>query len=54
VTLTEEGRRVLRAAEPLAKRVDRSVLDALPAKRREEFVAYLESIISTLGRRPTI
>ena len=30
VKLTEEGRRVLRAAEPLAKRVDERILDALP------------------------
>ena len=30
VKLTDEGRRVLRVAEPLAKRVDERILDALP------------------------
>jgi DNA-binding MarR family transcriptional regulator len=48
VKLTEEGRRVLRRVEPLAKRVDRRVLDTLPANRREEFIQALASIVSTL------
>jgi MarR family transcriptional regulator, temperature-dependent positive regulator of motility len=50
VKLTEEGRRVLRTVEPLAKRVDRRALDALPANRREEFMRALASIVSTLER----
>jgi MarR family transcriptional regulator, temperature-dependent positive regulator of motility len=50
VTLTDEGRRVLRTAEPLAKRVDRRVLDALPGKRQEEFMTALASIVSALER----
>jgi DNA-binding MarR family transcriptional regulator len=50
VKLTEQGRRVLRAAEPLAKRVDRRVLDSLPASRREEFMGALALIVSTLER----
>src|SRR5262245_29492434 len=50
VKLTEEGRQVLRTAEPLAKRVDQRVLDALPAKRREEFMGALAAIVSTLER----
>jgi hypothetical protein len=50
VTLTEQGRQVLRAAGPLAKRVDECVLDALPAKCRAEFMGALESIVSTLER----
>ena len=50
VKLTEEGRRMLRMAEPLAKRVDRRVLDALPANRREEFITALASIIGKLER----
>jgi len=49
VKLTEEGQRVLRTAEPLAKRVDQRIRDALPAKRREEFMGALASIVSTLG-----
>jgi DNA-binding MarR family transcriptional regulator len=49
VKLTGEGRRVLRTAEPLAKRVDQRVLDVLPAKRREEFMAALASIVRALA-----
>jgi len=50
VKLTEEGQRLLRTAEPLAKRIDERVLDALPAKRRAEFMSALASIVSTLER----
>ena len=50
VKLTEEGQRLLRTAEPLAKRVDQRILDALPAKRREEFMGALAAIVSTLER----
>jgi DNA-binding MarR family transcriptional regulator len=50
VKLTEEGRRVLRSAEPLAKRIDDRILDALPANRRKEFMGALASIVSTLER----
>src|SRR5262245_62999670 len=38
VKLTEEGRKILRRTEPLAKRVEERVLDAHPAKRRAEFM----------------
>jgi DNA-binding MarR family transcriptional regulator len=48
VKLTDEGRKVLRTAEPLANRVDRRVLDALPAKRRNEFLGALAAIVRTL------
>ena len=50
VKLTDAGRRVLHTAEPMAKRVDRRVLDALPRNRREEFITALVSIIGTLER----
>jgi len=50
VKLTEEGQRLLRAAEPLAKRVDERILDALPAKQRHQFMGALASIVSTLER----
>jgi DNA-binding MarR family transcriptional regulator len=53
VKLTDEGRKVLRTAEPLASRVDRRVLDVLPAKRREAFIAGLASIVRTLERPTT-
>src|SRR5262245_6681937 len=54
VRLTEEGKQVLRTAEPLAKRADQRVLDALPAKRREEFMSALGSIIVTLQRTTSV
>src|SRR5262245_14425883 len=50
VKLTVEGRHALRTAEPLAKRVDERILDALPAKRCKEFMAALASIVGTLER----
>jgi len=53
VRLTDEGRQVLRTAEPLARRVDRRVLDVLPAKRQEEFMAALASIVRALERVDT-
>ena len=53
VKLTDEGRQVLRTAEPLAKRADQRVLDALPAKRRGEFMTALTAIIRTLERLPS-
>jgi DNA-binding MarR family transcriptional regulator len=46
--LTDQGRRALEAAEPLARRVDARVLDALPSARRRQFVAALGAIITAL------
>ena len=48
VKLTDEGRKVLRVGEPIAKRVDARVLDALPAPQRERFIGELQAIIETL------
>ena len=53
VKLTDEGRRVLRTAEPLAKRVDERILDALPAKQREQFIDDLLAIVDTLQKLST-
>jgi len=50
VKLTDEGRRVLRVAEPLAKRVDERILDALPTKQREQFIGDLLAIVDTLQK----
>jgi DNA-binding MarR family transcriptional regulator len=50
VKLTGEGRRVLGRVEPLAKRVDDRILDALPAKQRDQFMRALELIVGTLER----
>jgi DNA-binding MarR family transcriptional regulator len=52
VKLTEEGRRVLRTAEPLAKRVEERILDALPAKQRDQFMSGLASVAMAL-QQPT-
>jgi DNA-binding MarR family transcriptional regulator len=46
--LTDEGRKVLQAAIPVARRVDARVLDALPRARREQFLAALGSIVEAL------
>jgi DNA-binding MarR family transcriptional regulator len=48
VKLTDQGRRLLRTAEPLGKRVDERILDALPPQRRGDFINRLRSIINTL------
>jgi len=50
VRLTDEGRRVLRAAEPLARRVDERVLEALPTRQREQFIDDLLAIVETLQK----
>lgn len=50
VKLTEEGRRILQAAEPMAKKVDERILQALPAAERERFLSDLNMIVEALGR----
>jgi len=50
VKLTEEGRRVLRGAEPLSRRVDTRVLGALPADQRERFIEALALIVERLEK----
>ena len=48
VKLTDEGRRVLSAAGPAARRVDERVIGALPGKQREAFLTALASIVDAL------
>jgi DNA-binding MarR family transcriptional regulator len=50
VKLTDEGRRVLRVAEPVARRVDERVLDAIPGRQREQFLTDLQSIVDMMQR----
>ena len=45
VTLTEQGHRLLRAAEPIVKRVDEGVLSALTSDRREQFIDALTTVV---------
>jgi len=49
VKLTEEGWRVLKAADPLAKRVDDKILAVLPGQQRERFLQDLNLIVNALG-----
>jgi DNA-binding MarR family transcriptional regulator len=48
VMLTAAGRQLVRTAEPLGKRIDERVLDALPQQRRGEFVERLRLIVEKL------
>jgi MarR family transcriptional regulator, temperature-dependent positive regulator of motility len=50
IKLTEEGQRTLRTAEPLAKRVEQRILEALPAKQRDQFMGALAAIVGSLER----
>jgi DNA-binding MarR family transcriptional regulator len=50
VKLTEEGRRLLRSADPAARRVDERILEVLPGKQREQFMEELQSIVDTLQK----
>jgi DNA-binding MarR family transcriptional regulator len=49
VKLTDEGWRVLKVADPLAKRVDDRILAALPGQQRERFLQDLSAIVEALG-----
>ena len=49
VRVTDEGWRVLKSAEPLARRVDDKILSALSGAERERFLQDLNKIVRTLG-----
>ena len=49
VKLTEEGSRLLKAAEPLARRVDDKILAVLTSQERDRFLQDLGKIVKTLG-----
>ncbi len=48
VKLTEEGWRVLKAAEPLARRADEKILSVLSTTERDRFVKGLTLIVRSL------
>jgi DNA-binding MarR family transcriptional regulator len=50
VKLTEDGKRMLRGAEPVTERVDSRILDAIPAKHRDQFMDNLGLIVEALGK----
>src|SRR5262245_23658578 len=52
VKLTSKGQRILRQAEPLARRVDRRVLSLLRKNRREQFLDLLSVISRKLRAGP--
>jgi DNA-binding MarR family transcriptional regulator len=49
VRLTDEGWRMLKQAEPMAKRVDERILAVLSNQERERFLQDLSKIVRTLG-----
>jgi len=53
VKLTEDGWRVLRATDPLARRVDDKILGVLPNAQRERFLQDLSQIVKALGKLQT-
>lgn len=48
ISVTESGRRVLDASEPIISRVEKALVDALPATRAKTFIANLRAIIAAL------
>ena len=54
VKLTEEGWRILRATEPMVKRVDDKILAMLSGKQRDQFVADLQTIVEALSTPPAM
>src|SRR5690606_12273439 len=48
VRLTDEGWRVLKMAEPLARRADEKILSALSSAERDRFVKGLTEIVRSL------
>lgn len=50
VKLTEEGTRVLKTHDPMARRVDERILSSLPAQQRDRFLQDLHAIVQTLNK----
>jgi DNA-binding MarR family transcriptional regulator len=50
VKLTDEGWRILKSAEPMAKRVDDRILSALPNAQRDRFMTDLNTIVQALSQ----
>jgi DNA-binding MarR family transcriptional regulator len=50
VALTDQGRRILRATDPLMSAVDASVLEALSKTQQDRFLKSLSTIVSALQR----
>jgi len=50
VKLTDDGWKVLKATDPLARRVDDKILGVLPNAQRERFLQDLSQIVKALGK----
>jgi DNA-binding MarR family transcriptional regulator len=50
VKLTEDGTRMLKSHDPLARRVDERILASLPAQQRDRFLQDLNAIVQMLSR----
>lgn len=48
VSVTESGRRILDASEPIISRVEKELVEALPATRAKTFIANLRAIVAAL------
>lgn len=48
VRLTEDGRRVLKVVEPLARKVDATILATLSVKDREHLIRMLQTMVRAL------
>jgi DNA-binding MarR family transcriptional regulator len=50
VSLTDEGKQVLRTVTPFGDGVDQRILAVLPASSRKQFIASLQTIVDRLNR----
>ncbi len=46
ISLTDAGRKVLQASEPIISRVEEALIEALPAARARTFVTNLRAIVA--------
>jgi DNA-binding MarR family transcriptional regulator len=53
ITLTQYGRDVLKASEPIVGRIDEALVAALPASRATAFVESLRTIVEALDASQT-
>jgi DNA-binding MarR family transcriptional regulator len=49
ITLSEHGHDVLKAAEPIVRRIDETLISALPPERAAEFIDSLRTIIGAFA-----
>jgi len=50
VKLTDEGAKILKSHDPMARRVDDRILASLPAGQRDRFLGDLNAIVRVLSR----